>query len=81
MNELMGLAIAMAEHKHKVWASERIKQGWTYGPIRDDALKTHPYLIPYQELPEMEKEINLMESIDTIKFIQNLGFEISKSKK
>lgn len=77
----MELAIAMAEHKHNVWAFERIKQGWTYGPIRDDALKTHPCLVPYHELPEMEKEIDLMESIDIIKFIQNLGFEISKSKK
>ena len=74
----MELAIAMAEHKHKVWVSERIKQGWTYGPIRDDTQKTHPCLVSFQELPEMEKEIDITECIDTIKFIKNLGFEISK---
>ena len=74
----MELAIAMAEHKHKVWVSERIKQGWTYGTIRDDTQKTHPCLVSFQELPEMEKEIDITECIDTIKFIKNLGFEISK---
>ena len=78
MNELMELAVAMAEHKHEVWASEKIKQGWTYGPIRDHIQKTHPCLVPFQVLSEKEKEIDIMESIDIIKFIQNLGFEISK---
>ena len=81
MDKLMELAISMAEHKHKVWVYERIKQGWTYGPIRDDTLKTHPCLVSFQELPEKEKEMDIMDSVDTIKFIQNLGFEISKAKK
>lgn len=78
MDELMELAVALAEHKHQVWVSERIKRGWTYGPIREEALKTHPCLVPFHALPETEQEIDIMESIDIIKFIQNLGFEISK---
>src|SRR4051812_21634412 len=32
----------LAENAHEVWAAERIAQGWTYGPRRDDATKKHP---------------------------------------
>ena len=33
-----------------------MSQGWTWGPLRDDASKEHPCLVPYAELPEIEKE-------------------------
>ena len=46
---------AMAKNVHEVWAESRISQGWTYGSERNDVLKHHPCLVPYEELPEMEK--------------------------
>ena len=46
---------AMAKNVHEVWAESRISQGWTYGPERNDVLKHHPCLVPYEELPEVEK--------------------------
>lgn len=46
---------AMAKNVHEVWAESRISQGWTYGPERSDVLKHHPCLVPYEELPEVEK--------------------------
>ena len=45
----------IAENVHEVWASSRASQGWTWGPKRNDDLKTHPSLVPYEELPEEEK--------------------------
>jgi len=68
----------MSKNVHEVWAETRIRQGWTYGPQRDDTLKTHPSLIPYEELPEEEKEFDRNTSIGTLKLIQKLGFKISK---
>jgi ryanodine receptor 2 len=53
--ELNDLVEAMAKNVHEVWAESRILQGWTYGPERNDVLKHHPCLIPYEELPETEK--------------------------
>ena len=50
--QLMLLAEQMAENVHEIWAATRIEQGWTYGPERNDALKHHPCLVPYSELPE-----------------------------
>ena len=49
---LEALVEQMSKNVHDVWAETRIKQGWTYGPERNDELKTHPCLIPYEELPE-----------------------------
>lgn len=60
----------------KVWAQTRIVQGWSYGPERDDATKKHPCLIPYEELPEAEREYDRNTAVETIRLILKLGFKI-----
>lgn len=47
---------APASEQHDQWLEEKRASGWRYGPIKDSKAKTHPMLIPYQELPEYEKE-------------------------
>lgn len=76
--ELLPLVEEMAKNVHEVWAQNRINDGWTYGPERDDVNKKHPCLVPYDELPESEKEYDRATSQETLKFILKLGFEISK---
>lgn len=76
--ELKMLVEQMSKNVHEVWAATRIKQGWTYGPQRSDDKKTHPCLIPYEDLPEEEREYDRNTSISTLKLILNLGFKISK---
>lgn len=68
----------MSKNVHEVWAETRINQGWTFGEKRNDDLKTHPCLIPYEELPEEEKEYDRNTSIGTLKLILKLGFKICK---
>ena len=76
--ELEVLVEEMSKNVHEVWAETRISQGWTYGEQRNDELKTHPCLVPYEELPESEKEYDRNTSIGTLKLIMKLGFKISK---
>ena len=76
--ELEKLVEEMSKNVHEVWAETRIKQGWTYGEQRNDELKTHPCLVPYENLPEEEKEYDRNTSIGTLKLIMKLGFKISK---
>ena len=76
--ELNSLVEAMAKNVHEVWAESRILQGWTYGPERNDALKTHPCLVPYEELPEVEKAYDRDTAVGTLKLICKLGFKITK---
>ena len=64
--------------EHEVWAQSRIKQGWRYGNERSDALKQHPCLIPYEELPEVEKAYDRDTALETLKLISKLGFKIIK---
>lgn len=76
--ELLELTERIAENAHDFWALGRIREGWTYGPKRDDSLKTHPDLIPYDELPEGEKEYDRITAMGTLKLIRKLGYEIRK---
>lgn len=77
-DEIMELAEKLAKNTHEVWAAGRIKEGWSYGKVRNDASKTTPCLIPYEDLPEIEKEYDRKTSIETLKLIKQLGFNISK---
>lgn len=77
-DDLLELREAIAENAHDVWAAARIKEGWTYGPVRDDSKKRHPDLIPYSALPDSEKEYDRLMALDTIKLVKKLGFEIVK---
>lgn len=77
-DELDALKEKMAENVHEIWAQARMQQGWTYGPERNDTLKQHPCLVPYQLLPDEEKEYDRMTAIATLKLILKLGYTISK---
>jgi len=77
-DDLLELREAIAENAHDVWAAARKKEGWTFGPERDDANKKHPDLIPYSSLPDSEKEYDRLMALDTIKLVKKLGFEIVK---
>ena len=78
--ELNNLVEAMAKNVHEVWAQSRMEQGWTYGAERNDALKQHPCLIPYEDLPEVEKAYDRDTALGTLKLICKLGFKISKEE-
>ncbi len=48
------------ESQHNDWMKYKLSQGWTYGPTKDDTLKTHPCLVPYAELPAREKQKDIV---------------------
>ena len=78
--ELNELVEKMAKNVHEVWAQSRISQGWTYGPERSDALKHHPCLVPYEDLPEVEKAYDRDTALGTLRLICKLGFKITKDQ-
>ena len=74
--ELLQLTERVAANVHEVWAAGRIAEGWQYGAVRDDVQKLHPGLVPYEKLPESEKEYDRKTAMGTLKLIQKLGFKI-----
>ena len=74
---LLGLTELLAENSHENWAQERIRNGWRYGEVRNDELKTHPSLVPYPQLSDEEKEYDRRTSMNTLRMIIKLGWKIT----
>lgn len=75
--ELLHLIEVLAEHNHDVWALGRIDEGWSYGPgERDAASKTNPCLVPYEQLPESEKEYDRRAVTQTLMALLARGYTI-----
>lgn len=43
------------EESHENWCEFKWANGWTLGPVKDEALKQHPLLVPYEQLPAGQK--------------------------
>jgi hypothetical protein len=51
--------LAMAEKEHGRWCIERLTKGWRYAPLRSDAEKKHPDLLPWSELSQSTKDYDI----------------------
>lgn len=76
--DLLDLKELIAKNVHEVWARGRVDEGWTYGEERNTEKKTTPCLVPYEELPENEKEYDRQTAYETIKLIIKLGYDIKR---
>lgn len=43
------------EQSHQSWCDFKESHGWTYGPNKDEDAKTHPCLVPYDELDPKDR--------------------------
>lgn len=76
--EILELTELLAKNAHDNWARERFSEGWSLGPIRDDANKEHPCLVPYDQLPDLEKKYDRKTAMETLKAIIALGYRITR---
>lgn len=74
--DLLALTEKLARNTHEVWAKGRAREGWTYGPVRDDAGRRTPCMVPYEDLPEEEKEYDRRTAMETVRLILKLGYKI-----
>ena len=77
--DLRQLQELLARNAHEVWAQQRIAEGWKYGHLRNDINKEHPCLVPYENLPESEKEYDREMALQTLKVILSLGYKVEKN--
>ena len=77
-SDLEELVEKLAQNNHDHWARKRIDEGWSYGANRNDSKKHHPDLVPYDQLPESEKEYDRKTVIEAIKAIITLGYNVTK---
>lgn len=43
------------ESSHGIWLHHKKIAGWVYGERKDEIAKTHPCMIPYEQLPPEQK--------------------------
>ncbi len=77
-DDLDELQEAIAENAHEIWAQNRQAEGWSFGPQRDDAFKQTPDMVPYNQLPDSEKQYDREMAMQTIKLLHKLGYDIIK---
>jgi hypothetical protein len=46
---------ATPEQQHAAWMSDKLHDGWVYGESKDLDKKTHPCIVPYEQLPEFQR--------------------------
>ena len=44
------------EEAHKSWMQAYLANGWVYGEKYDQEHRTHPDLVPFEELPKAERD-------------------------
>ena len=76
--ELESLTEQLSKNVHEVWAYNRIQHGWVLGKERNDKLKIHPSIKPYEDLSDEEKDYDRNTAINTLKLIIKLGFKIMR---
>ena len=47
---------ATPEQLHESWCQGKVAAGWVYGDVRDNVGKVHPCLVPYAELPVIQRK-------------------------
>ena len=77
-SDLNDLIEIMAKNVHEVWAAGRMAEGWTWAMERNDRLKHHPCLVPYEQLPENEKDYDRHTAVETLKLILHSGYRIEQ---
>lgn len=43
------------EQSHESWMNHKVAEGWVYGEVKDPQAKTHPCIVPYDQLPIEQK--------------------------
>lgn len=76
--EMRKLTELLARNAHENWARQRFARGWVHGARRDDVRKEHPCLVPYERLPESEKDLDRDMALQTVKALIALGFVVKK---
>jgi hypothetical protein len=73
LNGCQPLIEALARNAHEIWAELRMKDGWAYGPTRDDERKLHPCLVPFEDLRESDRSLDRAMMIEVLKSAIVLG--------
>lgn len=55
--------------QHNAWMADKVADGWAYGEVKDGEKKTHPCIVPFDQLPEFQqkKDVLFCAIVDALK--------------
>ena len=66
----------LAREEHDRWVEERMRAGWTYGPVKDEERKVSPYLVPWSELDDGIREYDRAPVREMIGLVESAGLAV-----
>ncbi len=66
----------LASVEHDRWMAEKARAGWTFAEVRDNEKLHHPLLVPYDDLPEVEKEKDRVTVRNIPALLTGAGFRV-----
>jgi hypothetical protein len=75
--ELASLVEPLAVEIHLAWMRAKLIQGWQPGPLDRDA-RTHPDLVPYDQLPEPSKILDRTTAMAALCGLDRLGYRVAR---
>ena len=70
----------LAEMEHERWMTQMLREGWQYAPEKDKIKKLHDALLPWDKLPEEQKEKDRALIRGIPKILAKAGYAIVKSR-
>lgn len=60
---------AKEDSQHNAWMNDKINDGWVYGETKDADKKTHPCIVPFNQLPlfQQKKDTLFCAIVDALK--------------
>lgn len=70
----------LARMEHDRWWADRALAGWTLAPVRNNDLKQHPNMVPYEELSEEIKQLDRDSIVKLRAILAASGTEVVRSE-
>ena len=73
------IALSLAKSHHASWVKEKLDSGWRYGQYVSLIEKTHPLLMPWEQLPPKFQTADLHAPQNIFNLLQNQGLSLVKT--
>lgn len=72
----LALCVALEKAKHENWVRERTNGGWRYGTEFNSDEKTHPLILPWDQLPDRFKQPDMDWPQKLVSMLNDNGYAI-----
>jgi len=68
--------LTMAKQEHDRWMHEKLEDGWTFAPVRNNDKKLHNFLVPWEELTEEVQGYDKEPCANIIAILGRMGYGV-----